>query len=288
VANGAAPDSVLRAEQSREITSYSVRASAEHLIIAWYWRLPDSRLDDSLNISALDRRTSRWTHTAVARMPGNAPANVSAQPLGSAVRITATPSHILLDTHVNPSAGTLLVLDAQLRMVRTLDGWSELVLPGGAVVYQKSMVHFAPTHPAELWIFGPSNGRNEALYPTQPYADVRRQYIERVRGIYARIGEDWFRINNHHMMAEQFESSIGDPMADSSGTRIAFIAMFGEGGGSRAATPLVEVLVVCGNVLVQPRCEETELSATRLANPDWTDERILREALSRGGEARRR
>jgi hypothetical protein len=196
--------------------------------------------------------------------------------------LTVSSAYILIDTHLNPSRGTLLVLSRALQRVAVLDGWSLLVLPGDAVVYHKSMVHFAPTHPAELRLFHPANQRDVPIYPTLPYAEVRRQYVERVREIYARIGEDWFRINNHHMMAEQFESRIAQPVADSTGRRIAFIAMFGEGGGSRAATPLVEVLVVCADVLATPRCEETELSATRLAHPDWSDERILREALSPG------
>jgi hypothetical protein len=249
--------------------------------MAYYKSLGDT-LADTLYVSLQERAGGGWTHASIARVRW-APGDTTSYTLGTALRITLSGDHVFVDTHLNPSAGTLLVLTRALVPLATLKGWSELLLPNGSVVYQKNTVHFAPTHPAELHLFDPHTGRNAAVYPTQPYAAVRRAYIERVREIYERLGDEWFRLNNHHMMAEQFESRIGTPQADSLGRRVAFIARFGEGGGSRAATPLVEVLVVCSNLAFTAQCMEQELSATRLARPGLSDEQMVREALLRGG-----
>ena len=279
-------DAGLGDRSERQITSYAARNADELFAIAYYWAPAPARagdppggtpLADTLYVSLFNKSQGSWTHAAYSRTA----LKDRSHNIGSALRISFTRDHIFIDTHVNPSAGTVLVLSRSLQLITALNGWTELLLPGGALVYQKSMVHFAPTHPAELRIFDPASMRDTSLYPTLPYDAVRLQYTERVREIYSRLGDDWFRLNNHHMMAELFESRIGTPVADSSGTRIAFIAMFGEGGGTRAATPLVEVLVVCDDVLRRSACSETELSATRLAHPDWSDERILAEALAR-------
>lgn len=281
--HGVTLDSASAALANRPITSYAVGDSAGTFAVAWYWATGSSQLPDTLNISMYDRASRSWLHAALPREQTDTTGGRLKYSVGSALRVSRSRDHLFVDTHINPSAGTLLVLSEKLELVTALNGWSELLLPGGAMVYQRSTVHFASTHPAELWLYDPGRRRDVALYPTQPYAAVRREYVERVRDIYARLGEDWFRLNNHHMMAEQFESNLGDPVADSTGTRIAFIARFGDGGGSRAATPLVEVLVVCVDVTRESRCTELELSALRQLHPDWSDARILQDALARGG-----
>jgi hypothetical protein len=260
------------ARASRLITNYAVGANESHVAVAYYVRVAADTLPDSLQVSLIHKASGVWRHASVARRRGE-------RWMGSAMRVTLSPSHVFIDTHVNPSAGTLLVLSLELEPRTTLNGWSELLLPGGALLYQRSMVHFAPTHPAMLRLYDPATARDTAVYPLQPYDEVRRTFIQRVREIYARLGEEWFRLNNHHMMAEQFESRIGTPLSDSTGTRIAFIAMFGEGGGSRSSPPVVEVLVVCRDILRSPACTEAELSALRAARPGVSNESILRQAL---------
>lgn len=281
--NGVTLESVDRARADRSINSYATGSDSGHFGIAYYVNTGSDTLADSLHVSVLNRATHAWTHRAVARTKARTAADSLAYNAGSAIRVTFARNHVFVDTHVNPSRGTLFVFNPKLELVAVLNGWSELLLPGGAVIYERSTVHFASTHPAELWLFNPASKRHAAIYPTQPYDVVRTEYVKRVRDIYARLGEDWFRLNNHHMMAEQFESRIGTPLADSGGTRIAFIAMFGDGGGSRASTPVVEVLVVCSAVLSAPTCAETELSEMRRRRPGLSEEQILREALSRGG-----
>jgi hypothetical protein len=279
--NGQRTPAGLVGRDSWPITSYATRSDSTGFAITYY-RRDGELLGDTLFVSLRDEKSGGWTHAEVLRVRTTT-ADSTSYILGSATRITLGPEYIYVDTHLTPSAGTLLVLTRSLLPVVMVKGWSELVLPDGSMVYQKNLVHFAATHPAELRFFDPRGKRDLAVYPSLPYAEVRRSYIERVREMWSRLGDDWFRLNNHHQMAEQFESRIGTPVADSTGGRIAFLAWFGDGGGSRAATPLLEVLVVCSNIALAAQCSELELSATRIANPGWSDERILREALSRGG-----
>jgi hypothetical protein len=271
---------------SREITSYAVRDGDSAFAVAFYWKLSPGVLDDSLNVAVYHKAAGSWRVVAVERDRMDSAPRIAPYTLGSAIKLSWLGDHLLVDTHRTPSAGTLLVLDRNLRPVATLKGWSQVVVSGGKLVYHRNMVHFAATHPAELWIFDPATGGDTMLYPTIPYQDVRRRYVEQVRDIYARLGEDWFRQHNHHMMADRFDSSIGTPLVDERGERIAFVAVFGDNGGARASPPMVEVLVVCDSVGSAPRCAETELSAMRAAHPDWSSDRILRDALAGGYEPR--
>jgi hypothetical protein len=169
--------------------------------------------------------------------------------------------------------------------VVALDGWTALVLSNGIVLYEHSMVHFAPTHFAELWMFEPRAGRNTMLYPTRPYQAVRRTYLENVKQIYARVPDSWFAEHNHHGNPALFDSSLlPSPVANANGTTVAFIVKFGNDDydHSPAATPALSVMVVCSNLQALARCTEKQLSAVRKAHGSWPDAQILRSAAAGG------
>ena len=71
---------------------------------------------------------------------------VSAQPMGERV----TGRNILIDTHINPSAGRLIVLSRDRTPVTELPGWPLAVAADDVVVYHRNSTHFAPTHSVEV------------------------------------------------------------------------------------------------------------------------------------------
>ena len=74
----------------------------------------------------------------------------------------------------------MLVLSNTLRKKRELDGWPMLVLDDGRVVFQRSMIHFSPTHAAALALYDPVSDRERPVYPPRGVKNYRGG--ERVAG----------------------------------------------------------------------------------------------------------
>ena len=197
--------------------------------------------------------------------------------LESVVAVQRTERHVVVDTHVNPSAGYIVVLTRDLAPVTTLPGWTLRLLSDGTILYHRSSVHFAPTHWAEVWTWNPVTRREARLYPNAPWDSVRRAYVDTVRAIYRRAGADWFRANNHHMDADRFDTRLGDTIVvASSGRTLAFSITFGGGAGTPAATPPLDVVVVCRAVATsRSRCTERPLAALAGIHPGWSTPDIL-------------
>jgi hypothetical protein len=267
------------ADLDEPVTSFAVENARDVFAVAYYRREAADTLPDELRISVLDKAAGSWRHAVLPRVRRAPAASSLAWDAGSILRVSHTSQYVLLDTHRTPSAGRLLVLSRSLQPVASLDGWLAAALPGGRIVYHHSLTHFAPTHPAELWVVDPFTGRNDRLYPTQPYGRVRRAYIEQVRAIYARVGEAWFRVNNHHGDPERFDSAIGPPYAVSpDGRALAFAASFGNvDAHSPAATPGLDVLVVCD--VAARRCSEEEAAAARRRCRGRSDGQLLEAAV---------
>lgn len=266
----------------RRITSFAVHDSSDAFTIAYYAIVPGSAvLDDTMHVAVLTKPTSTWAHAAIARDRPRIGADNAPGYLGAVLGIRRTTRHVYVDTHMNPSAGVVLVLTPDLRPVTTLFGWTLHVLQNDVVLYHRSEVHFAPTHSAELWMYDGHTGRDAVVYPRKPFDAVRRRYIETVRGVYTRLGAAWFQANNHHMNPERFESALLDSVTVSGGGEtLAFTMLFGDRETGGANTPALELAVVCRNIRSRsPQCRESELSALRRAHPGWSNNQILRSLL---------
>jgi hypothetical protein len=247
----------------RRVTSFVIDTAPGLFAIAFYGASPDS-----LYVATLDRTTGRAAYAALDRQSSGVPAGS----VGALMGVHHSRRNILIDTHVNPSAGTIVVLSRSLARVTSLPGWVLRVLPTDVVLYHRSSVHFAPTHSAELWTWDPATHRDARLYPNAPYDSVRRAYVDTVRAIYERVGPSWFRANDHHMDPERFDSRLGDAVVVApSGRTLAFTMMFGGGEGTPAETPHPEVAVVCRGVgSVRARCVERPLSDLLAHHPGWS------------------
>ena len=159
LAKRALPPPAEATELDREITSYSVFDDEGAFVIAYYLVEPDGLLHD-LQIRAFDKQVAAWTH-------GSAP------PIGSVLRIQRAAGFLYVSGHSSPSAAPTLVLDRQLKIRTELDGWPELILPDGRLVFQRSMTHFQPAHAALLAIYDPRTGIERTFYPAMHAANDR-------------------------------------------------------------------------------------------------------------------
>jgi hypothetical protein len=198
----------------QKITSYEVLDSAADFVIAYYVDDGSGRIPSFLNVARYSKRGSHWSESSISRKDATFP-DTSADCLGSADGLHRVGDFFLIDTHLSPSAGCLIVLDGNLAVVKLLYGWYLATLPTHIVVFHESMIHFAPTHPMRISIYDldrqksaqgkPSGAPVITLYP--PRNDrLRAQYIERIRPL---IGdEQWCSQHDSHCDPEQFESEL--------------------------------------------------------------------------------
>jgi hypothetical protein len=146
-AAGLKPSPEVVKDLDQPITSYADLNDHGMFLIAYYLSLPSGMLEDPLRLLSFDRKTEEWRSAQV--MLGGEQIGHS-ECLGSVLGVHAVPSAFLLDTHINPSAGCLVILDHNLAFRNALYGWYLTTLNDAQIVFQRSEVHFAAVHPAEL------------------------------------------------------------------------------------------------------------------------------------------
>jgi hypothetical protein len=162
------------------ITSYEVLSRPDQFVLAYYVATGSDRLDPPLRLLRYDKLTGKWSTAEFSDIETDVEPDLDAPCLGSAVGITEAGNTLYVGVHLSPSAECLLVLSRDLELKKTLYGWPVANFSSGAIVLQKSMVHFAPTHPLELSVFDPSSGTLTPIYP--PLSDrFRAEYVRRLQ-----------------------------------------------------------------------------------------------------------
>jgi hypothetical protein len=194
--------------------------SDEREFVCAFQEVGDGRSAPKSHIVLFDRARKRWQHRDI---------SAAVEPSNSITAIRRTRRYLYLDSHINPSAGRLVVISKDLRVVRGLNGWALTVLANDSVILQHNQVHFAPTHRLEISMFDPRSGRQKRIYPPEPVEPVRRDFIARVAEEYKQRGERWFADHNHHMDPELFDSALAEDVnADSAANTIGFRVRFGD------------------------------------------------------------
>lgn len=191
------------------ITSYATLNDHDVYLIAYYWDLPSGRLEDPLRILSFDRQTAEWQNAQL--MLGSDQIGHS-ECVGSVLHAHALPNAFLLDTHINPSAGCLLILERNLAFRNALYGWYLAAVGDTQIVFQRSEVHFAAVHPAELALYNLSTNQETTLFPRKPFQRIRAEFTAKLDDFY-RTHQEWCNENNDPCDAESVDSMLDGEVA---------------------------------------------------------------------------
>jgi hypothetical protein len=260
------------------ITSYSAEGDGREFAIAFFQAKPGNGLEPPIHIVLLDRAPGKWQHATITLD--------DAIGVGSITSVKRTPRYIYLDSHINPSAGRLIVLSRDLKLRKALYGREVASFGIETLVYEHSEIHFAPTHFVEMSVFNAGTLEDKQIYPPKPFQPVRKEFIERVSQAYKQRGEEWFRINNHYMDPELFDSSAGEVTVAVSAKTIEFLVVFGDPPRSRGDDYPVsfseQVVVTCGPMdrVAQTECRERRLDEWRqaLRLPNAPSDEVVKRA----------
>ena len=191
------------------ITSYATLNDHDVYVIAYYWDLPTGRLEDPLRILSFNRQTAEWQNAQL--ILGSEQIGHS-ECVGSVLHAHALPNAFLLDTHMNPSAGCLLILERNLAFRNALYGWYLAAVGDTQIVFQRSEVHFAAVHPTELALYDLRTHGETSLFPRKPFQRVRAEYTAKLRDFY-RTHQEWCNENNDPCDAESVDSTLDGEVA---------------------------------------------------------------------------
>lgn len=192
------------ANLDRLITSGATLDDAAQFLIAYYVDNGSERLQEPLYFDRLDRKSGRWKSAALTSKDSRVG---DADCLGSVLRIEASAENFFVDTHLNPSAGCLLILSRELEQRAALYGWYLARFGDDSVVFHRSEVHFAPVHAAKIALYDPKTKREIPIFPRKPDQAVRAAQIARMKDFY--LGrDDWCNKNNDPCDPEWFDTSL--------------------------------------------------------------------------------
>jgi hypothetical protein len=205
------------------ITSYAVLNDRDAYLIAYYWNLPSGTLEDPLRVLSFNRQTGEWKNVQLMLGGGRIS---HAECVGSVLQAHALQNVFLLDTHINPSAGCLIILERNLAFRNALYGWYLAAASDGQIVFQRSEVHFTTVHPAELALYDLKTNRETPLFPRKPFGSVRSEYIAKLRDFY-RTQDEWCKENNDPCDPENVDSALyGEVAVNESEHALAFVISY--------------------------------------------------------------
>jgi hypothetical protein len=208
-----------------KISSGAELNDAEQFVIAYYVLDSTGQLNPRIFVDVYDRGAGRWKSgeikAAVAKDEG-----VDVDCFGSVLAIAAFPDSLVLETHINPSAGCELVLSRDLKLKTSLYGWTVGHFADGGIVYHRSQVHFATVHPAEIAFYDPAKGKDLTIFPHKPMQQVRLQLMEELREFF-KTHQDYCQKAGDPCDAESFDSSLeGEVVTDDREHAMAFIVSY--------------------------------------------------------------
>jgi hypothetical protein len=222
IAAGLKPPSEVVGDLDRPITSYAVLDDRDAYLIAYYWNLPSGMLEDPLRVLSFNRHTEEWKSAQL--ILGSDQIGHS-ECVGSVLGVHAVPSAFLLDTHINPSAGCLVILDRNLAFKNALYGLYVAALDT-QIIFQRSEVHFAAVHPAELGLYDVTTNHETSLFPRKPFQRIRADYAAKLQEFY-RAHEEWCREHDDPCDAQNVDSDVSHEIAVNAGEHaLAFLVSY--------------------------------------------------------------
>ena len=161
------------ANLEKNITSGAELDDADQFVIAYYLDSGSGLLNPPLYIDRFDRKGKEWKSGALPDAHPK-PEDMNDACLGSILDVRTAGGRLLLDTHINPSAGCLLVVSPDFKLEASLFGWLVGRLGTDLLIYERSQVHFAPVHPTEIAVYDLRTKRDGTIFPSKEMTPVRQ------------------------------------------------------------------------------------------------------------------
>lgn len=214
------------AERRADITSFAI-ATGEPFLLAYYVDDGSGRLQSPLYVIRYARDTGDLRRAQLRNVDAVFKRSIPMYCLGSALRIREYSDTILIETHVNPSAGCVIILSLELSLRTAVSGWLLGLMGGKYVIVQTSEVHFMAVHPLHIEVFDLKLNRSVVVYPSRQDR-LRREYSRLVQ---SHISEKWCIEHNAPCDPEEFDTSINGALTVNEAARaFGFEASFDAGG----------------------------------------------------------
>ncbi len=221
------------AERAHTITSYAASEGDAPFLLAYYDDDGSGLLKAPLHILRYDGRNGlkRAELRGVDEMAPGAMHQLSTSCLGSVLSVQENAGLVFIDTHINPSAGCVLILSPTLQFKVALWGWTLGFLDHFLMLHGNE-VHFADTHPLTVDVYDWKAETLLEVYP--PKNDPRRKSFS--AALASRLPtEEWCRNQNVPCDPSQFSGDISDLKIDEAALSFSFTAtMSPEGFGDKA------------------------------------------------------
>lgn len=209
----------------RSITSGAELDDANQFVIAYYVEDQSGILNPPLFVDRYDRKSGEWKSAALPEAQAKS-VELDVPCLGSILQIKSSGGRLFLDTHINPSAGCLLVLSPDLKLEVSLYGWQLGQLGTDLLIYHRSQIHFAPVHPAEIAAYDLRARRDATIFPPKEPTAVRKARAAELRSFY-KTNEEWCNKNNDPCDAAYFDSALQGPVVTSEAdSAVAFLISY--------------------------------------------------------------
>lgn len=184
-AYGVPPAVLPEKDREQPITSFAVSSARGLFLLAYYDDDGSGTLSPPLHVIRYDKQTMHLFRADLQGSPtkfhgfDDVMSEIPDICLGSALNIYEKNDLVLVDTHVSPSAGCILILTPDLKFTSALSGWT-LGQIGDNIIYEVGMVHFAPIHAGRLAIYNPRLKQRTLVYPA-PADPARAQFSEQLK-----------------------------------------------------------------------------------------------------------
>jgi hypothetical protein len=219
--NGISSNGAPKETLQRAITSFAYFNDARWFAAGYYVDHGKNYLDGHLFGLVLDKQTGRWNERDLYNdLRGEG---------GSVLSLSRIGDFWYANLHQTPSATTTVQVDDSLRVQSKYYGWIEAAFDSGPIVFQNSMIHFAPTHPARLSLFYPATGAAITIFPREPYGPVQLAHNRRIAAILAQHDQQW--PDQHRMSNDPNESDRelrGRPVVNNTTRSLAFLITYDE------------------------------------------------------------
>lgn len=204
-------DAAKLANLEKTITSWAALDDANQYVIGYYLDDGTGGLNPPLFVDRYDRKRSEWKSASLPDAHAKT-AELDDICYGSVLSIAASAGRYFIETHINPSAGCVLVLSEELKPQTSLYGWLLGRLGEDGAIYHRSEVHFAPVHPAEIAYYDLRTKRDVTIFPRKPASAIRRARTTQLAEFY-KANPEWCNKNDDPCDPEEFDSNLEGQLA---------------------------------------------------------------------------